>query len=175
MGMIKVASYVLPDYVLRNLYYAYFVSRLCYGITIWGNTYETYLYPLRIVHNRCIRLISHADVRAHVSSLAKKLHILVFDDLYDFHVAIFMYKVFNEMHPPVILKMFSKLSSIHHITRKTTHDFFLPRIRLDVCKRFITFSGVTVWSRLDIETKLSICLHAFKTLLLTSLLSNYDD
>ena len=80
MGMFKDASYVLPDYVLRNLYYAYFVSRFCYGITIWCNTYETYLYPLKVVHNRCIRLISHADVHAQVSSLAKKLRILVFDD-----------------------------------------------------------------------------------------------
>ena len=130
-----------------------------------------HLYPLKIVRNRFIRLISHADVSAHVSSsLAKKVRILVFHDLYDLHVAIFMYrpKVFNEMHPPVILNFFFKLSAIHQITRKSTHDFFLSRIRLNVCKRFITFSGVTVWSRLVIETKLSDCLQAFKTLLLTN-------
>ena len=71
---------MLRDNVLRNLHYAYFVSRLCYSITIWGNTYETYLYPLKIVHNRCIRLISNADVRAHISSLANKVRILVTDD-----------------------------------------------------------------------------------------------
>ena len=103
-----------------------------------------HLYPLKIVRNRFIRLISHADVSAHVSSsLAKKVRILVFQDLYDLHVAIFMYrpKVFNDMHPPVILNFFFKLSAIHQITRKSTHDFFYHVLDSRFVKGSLLFLG----------------------------------
>ena len=74
-----------------------------------GNTFTTYLQPLRILQNRCIRS----------NSLAKKLHILLLDDLYYLHVAVFMYKVFHEMDPAVIVNLFTKLSSVHshNVTR----------------------------------------------------------
>ena len=135
---------MLSNYVLRNLYHAHFLSRLCYGICVCGNTFTTYLQPLRILQNRCIRLIAHSDNLTQVNPLAKKMHILLFDDLYYLHVAVFVYKVFHEMHQAVTVNLFTKLSSVYslNVTRRVNNDNFLPRVRLDVCKRFITFQGV---------------------------------
>ncbi len=175
LGLIRVASHVLPNYVLRNLYYAYFASRLCYGICLWGNTFTTYLQPIRTLQNRCIRLISNADNLAHVPFIAKYLNLLMFDDLYYFHTAIFMYKVFHDLHPAVISHLFTKLSSMSNsiVTRHTMHDFFLPQVRLCVCKKFITYSGVDVWFKLDPDVKACTCLQKFKLSLLSMLLSKY--
>ncbi len=46
--------------------------------------------------------------------------------------------------PKYITCMFTLLSDVHKHTRKSNSDFFLPRVRLNVSKQFITFSGVHV-------------------------------
>ena len=86
------------------------------------------------------------------------MHILLFDDLYYLHVAVFVYKVFHEMHRAVTVNLFTKLSSVYSlkVTRRVNNDYFLLRVRLDVCKRFITFQGANIWSKIDINTNFAI-------------------
>ena len=175
LGMLKVASHVFPSDVLRKLYYAYFLCHLSYGLTVWGNTYTSYLHPLKILHNRCIRLLSFANPYAHVAPLAKHLHILIFDDLYYYNVAIFMYKVFNNSCPSVISELFTRRLTQSHVTRHTEHSFFLPRVNLDLCKKLVTFAGVNIWSHLSVNTKSQSNINRFKQCLLAELMQKYDD
>ena len=55
MGMLKVASLYMPHDVLLLIFYAFFNSQLRYGLLVWGNTYVSYLTPIKILYKRCIR------------------------------------------------------------------------------------------------------------------------
>lgn len=43
---------------LLQLYYAYFVGILNYGVIAWGGAYYTNVYPLQYLHNKILRIIS---------------------------------------------------------------------------------------------------------------------
>ena len=46
-----------------------------------------------------------------------------------------MYKVFHEMHPTVVVNLFTKLSSVHshNLTKCVNNDYYLPCVSLGVC------------------------------------------
>jgi hypothetical protein len=64
----------------------------------------------------------------HCAPLAHSLGVLLLDDLFKYVLAIFMFKVKNNMAPCVISQLFIELMSIHeHETRSLTSRFFVPR------------------------------------------------
>ena len=77
-----------------------------------------------------------------------QLGLLNFDDLFPFYSAVFMFKLANNLLPFVISSMFVHLGGK---TRRNVGDYVLPRIQLDLCKKFISFSGVQSWLLLPSE------------------------
>ena len=59
-----------------------------------------------------------------------------------------MFKLANNLLPFVISSMFVRLGGK---TRRNVCDYVLPRIQLDLCKKFISFSGVQSWLLLPSE------------------------
>ena len=55
-----------------------------------------------------------------------------------------MNRVKNFMLPIDFCYMFVKLSDSHVHTRRGKQDFYLNSVRLNICKRFITFAGVQI-------------------------------
>ena len=52
------------------------------------------------------------------------------------------------------------------------HDFYLNSVRLDVCKRFITFASVQIWSSLPNNIKSVPTLPLFESLMFRYLICN---
>ena len=83
LGLLKTAKYYFPRNTLKFLFFTYFVSRFDYGLYIWGNYCVSFLYRLKVLHNKCIRiLVANADYYAHVPPLARQLNIIKFEKLY---------------------------------------------------------------------------------------------
>ena len=143
------------------MFYAFFNSQLLYGLLIWGNTHSSYLIPINVLYKRCLRLLSHVPPLAHTPPLAFQLGLLIFDDLLMYHTAVFMYKLTNNMLPTCISSMFTRLNGT---TRRNAHYYFLPRVRLDICKRFISFHSVCVWLQMSNDIRCVNKLDNFKQL-----------
>jgi hypothetical protein len=158
-GMLKAASLCMPRDILLLMFHAFFNSHLLYCHLIWGNAYTSYLNPIKVLYKRCIRLFTHSHPSAHTPPLAHQLGLLIFDDIFVFSVAVFMFKLSNNMLPSCINYMFEHLQGS---TRRNAYDYFLPQVRLNVCKKFITFSGVQVWLKLPCILKSLSNLRDFK-------------
>ena len=52
VGMLTVASYYFPHNVLPMMFHAFIISHIRYEILIWGNTFLTYLHPIRVLYNK---------------------------------------------------------------------------------------------------------------------------
>ena len=139
MGMLKAASLYMPHDVLLLIFYAFFNNQLHYDLLVWGNTYVLNLTPIEILYKRCIRLLSYEHPYAYTPPLALQLGLLIFDDLLTYFSAIFTFKIANNKLPSCISCLFQCL---HVSTRRNTRDYFLPRVRLEICKKFIIFAGV---------------------------------
>ena len=70
MGMLKAASLCMPQDVLLLIFYVFFNSQLHYGLLVWGNTYVSYVTPIKILYERCIRLLSYEHTYSYIPPLA---------------------------------------------------------------------------------------------------------
>ena len=128
--------------ILTSMFHSFVLSYLRYGILIWGNTFASYLHHINMLYNKAIRAVLNEPTTAHILPLMSRLNVLAFADLYIYNCCVFMYEVYHNIPPEIICKMFTKLSSLRSLTRYNLHDFYLLQVRLDICKRCISFNGV---------------------------------
>ena len=67
---------------LLTLYSSFIYPYFTYCITIWGNTYQTYLDPLVKLQKRAIRIIAGVDRHAHTEPLMTKYRLLSLRKIY---------------------------------------------------------------------------------------------
>ena len=125
--MLKAASLYMPHDVLLPIFYAFFNCQIHYGLLVWGNTFVSYLIPMKILYKRCIRLLSSEHPYAHTPPLASQLGLLISDNLFTYFSAIFVFKIANNKLPSCISCLFQFL---HGSTRRNTRNYFLSRVRL---------------------------------------------
>ena len=98
-----------------SLYHSLFKSHLAYCITIWGNTCDSFLHPLNVLHNKFLRTLLCVPRSTHVPTLYTKASALTLANLYIFSIAILIYKYFNlpALLPPTLNSIFNPTSAIH--------------------------------------------------------------
>ena len=89
--MCKLRHFILLK-ILIQIYYSIIFPFLTYGVVIWGNTYQTNLYPLVTIQKRAVRIISFSHFQTHTSELFKKFNLLKFMDIIKPYTATFMYQ-----------------------------------------------------------------------------------
>ena len=150
-------------------------SKLQYGILTWGSAKKNELGALSTRLNKMIKTITFAKEFCHVSLIFKALNLLKIDDIYQLELGKFMYQTFNGNIPQKIDKGFIKLSSVHkHYTRHTINKFHLPRVNTCYGHKMLSFAGVKLWSKLDLDLK-SLGWLSFKKHFKRKLLEKYDD
>ena len=85
-AVIHKSSHVLDTKTLTLLYNAIIFPYLNYRVEVWGNTYETNLYPLFIKQKKAIHIVCHAKYLDHTSRLFHKLRLLKEPDIVHFYV-----------------------------------------------------------------------------------------
>ena len=81
----------VPENHLVNLHYSLFYPYLTYCVVVWGSACASHIDPIIKLQKRVIRLITGQNAQAHIEPLFRKTKILKFQDVYKFHVAIYMY------------------------------------------------------------------------------------
>ena len=88
---------------------------LLYGITIWGNTYETHLKRLKSLQNKAVKVIAGGqyldDSTAY--SYYKQLNIIKIEDLYTLEVAKLMHKFSQNKLPNRFCSFSTPINAIH--------------------------------------------------------------
>ena len=98
-SVVHKTSHVLGTRALASLHSAIIFPYLNYCVEVWGNTYETNLYPLFIKQKEAIHIACHAKYLDHSSRLFHKLRLLRAPDIVHFNTCIFMYGAFHNVLP----------------------------------------------------------------------------
>ena len=75
-----------------------------------------------------------------------------------------MLKVSCHLLPNCLCKLFNnKMNDFHECVRGCNLDFiFLPSVPLDVCKRFVSYSGGNIWRSINTDLKCLPSVNSFK-------------
>ena len=118
IGILFKAKRLLNETTLLSLYYAFVYPYFIYCITVWGNTYQTYILPLITCQKRAIRIVCGARKYDHSKRLFEKFKVLNVLQLYDYAVLNFLYKFHQGKLPRVFSRYFPDGSTVHdHNTR----------------------------------------------------------
>ena len=98
------------------------MSFLLYGITVWGQTYDSYLDPILKLQKKAVRAISHEHFVSHTLPIFKNLKLLRLQDIFRVKILSFVYESLNKINPSCFHDFFSLNSRIHqHFTRQSHH------------------------------------------------------
>ena len=109
IGIIIKARKSFESETLLNLYNALILPHISYGIQVWGTAASIHLHRLYVLQKKIVRIICGVHPRTHTEPLYKSLNILNIDQIRDYSIALFMYKLTKHLLPPLFENMFINL------------------------------------------------------------------
>src|SRR5436190_6656003 len=134
---------ICPRKVLVNVYHALIGTQISYGLTCWGGTYISSLYPIIILQKSFLRIITKSQRTSHSWPLFSQLKILPIRNLYIFKV----------------LKVFFMRSSLEGFARNVRHGprhilARVPKTKLTMFQNFYTFNAPRLFNIASVKFKI---------------------
>ena len=145
-------------------------SHLTYGILVWGTAKQYFLQKLQTAQNKIIRLMTFSDPMQSVDDQYANLEILKVDELHQWEMAKFIYKIDKELVPQAFANLLPKISHTYNTRSREKMKFKLSAPSTELGKSSIKFSGVKLWASLPASLKASASLKIFSKTYKTQLL-----
>ena len=88
----KIVKNYLTNDQKRQMYYAYFFSRLQYGIELFGHTTKGYMKELQVLQSKAIKVLYKKEFRTPTKELHKEFKILLVKDVQKLNTLKFVFK-----------------------------------------------------------------------------------
>lgn len=160
VGTLRKLKNFFPKKVIRMLYFSLIHPYLLYCVTVWSSTFTSHLYPLRVLQNKAVRVLTNDLSQNSVRSRYHQLKILPFFGLVKFYVNLFMYKFFSNLLPACFSELYNERDHSYE-----TRNVELVRTPVPVTTRSkfsIRYIGPEVWNRLPAELKGKKVLEEFR-------------
>ena len=154
VGIICKARKVLPQYSLKTIYRAIVEPYMTYCIEAWGYTNKLFM-----LQKKLMRLITYSEYDAHTCTtpLFKSMQLLTFKQLYEYFVAVLVYKSVNNQLPYPFIHYFSfAMSARNGNYLKTKYN------SLKMCQFSNNYMGPKIWNKLPCNLRQLNSLSAFK-------------
>ena len=163
LGILAKMRYCVSKQVLKNLYNAFVMPYISYGLINWGAASKTSLNPLKVKLKQAVRLMTFSERSHHSKPLFKKLNLLDFESCYKLECAKFMYLVAKCDMVDSIKKLFKPIKSIHALNTRqaSAGNFAQPTARTNYKSNFISVIGVKIWNETPTEIRQALTKHAF--------------
>ena len=177
IGLLCRARKILAIPTLVMLYNTFIHPYLIYCIEIWGSANESSLCLLLRIQKKAIRIISSVHPEVHTEMLFTKYNILNVYRLFQYMLAVFMFKHHRKKLPQVCSNLFTSNEEIHNYNTRQKTWLHVPVSTSTAHMKTVRFMGVKLWNKLsskNIELKCSIFTfkrHLKKHLMIKSLLS----
>ena len=170
VGILSRIAYLLPQSVKLNLYYALIYPYLSYCNLIWAMTYPSRLIRLVIIQKRAVRLIAGVRKWVHTAPLFRDLKILRIDQIRDFQVGEFFFRLEHGLLPPIFKDFLPHAYDIHsHYTRNAS-TFRSVKVHSNIRLHTVKSQGTLIWNAIPSNILMSNNLFIFKKRFRTHLL-----
>jgi len=121
-------------------------------ICTWGRVPATYLTHLKVLHNRSIRCICKISRAAHVpmQDLYHSCKIFQINQIYDYELGKFMYKVVHNYFPSFISKCYSHINERHNYPTRiaTNNNLTTTSSKKSLTRRSKQYTGPRLWNNI---------------------------
>jgi len=164
LGIFYKIRYKMPNYCLKNLYYAAVYPHIQYGIELYGNTYPTYLHDLEILNNKVLRILQFKPMEYSVSKLYEHYNTLQIEDLHSYKLLNLIHRYFNDRGslPRVFENYFTINSSVHTHNTRTKNSIHMTHHETKFGTRCITVHGSKLWNSIPNDIKYTTSKRKFQ-------------
>jgi len=164
VGIFYKIRYKLPQSSLKNLYYATVHPLIQYGIELYANTNQTYLYDLSVLNNKILRILQFQPMTSNVTDLHNAYNTMSVENLHSYKILLLMYKYFhcrNEL-PQSFQNYFIVNSSIHTHDTRSQANAHLSLYSTMYGVRCLNYHGSKLWNKLPENVKKLTSINSFK-------------
>ena len=157
LGILLKSRKILDRESLVTLYNALIKPYFTYGLTIWGNTFKSYLKRLEIVQKKIMSVITFSDYYAHTTPLFCELKIMTITQLYEYFSCIHIYRCMKCIVPRLFWGDFI-LSKTKRNPLNLQPKFYSKKI----CTTSIRHGGVKICNKLPKVLQNAKSIQSFK-------------
>ena len=146
IGIILKARKILNSDAMKTLYYSFIYPFFTYCNHVWGNAYDSNLYPLVMLQKRIIRIITLSKYLDHTGPLFKELGLLKIGEINKYLLGKFMYKWSNSRVPLLFQDMFQYVRNVHGYGTRQSDHLYTPIVKTNLGKCSLRYKGPVIWN-----------------------------
>ena len=152
-GIFNKIKHFVPKKHKLTIYNAYVLSKICYGIEIYGSLSETLNNRLQIVSNKLLKILFKLSPFHSTNQLHKELDILKVKDVYKSRVLNFVFLCLN--HTPLCMfnNYFQKRQNLHDRNLRDKKNLHVPVGYSAMALSTTKINGAKIWNELSLEIK----------------------
>ena len=175
LAQINRVKHAFDDKTLVTVINALVFSKLYYCSSVWANTSKNNIQKLQAVQNFACRIVCGVRKYDHITPLLKELKWLpVAKQLY-YRNAIVAFKCMTGSAPEYLSEKFVKRVEISNRTTRNSQKLNIPFFKTASGQRTFYYRIVKLWNELDSSLKLCQNVVAFKKLLRSKLLHQFQN
>jgi hypothetical protein len=163
IGILCKARHKLDRKALLMLYNTLVLPHITYCLIIWGKTYDKHIKRVQVAQNKMLRIITLSEYRASAQPLFAKLKLMTVEQLYKYHIIIFMYKYTKERLPTSFNELFTRNNQTHQYNTRQTTGYRHNMPKQTITSFSIKTQGPLIWNKCSHVLKESKSLHILKT------------
>ena len=154
----------LPEWLLRNIYYAFVHPHILYSVEIYANTCTTHLDKLIKLNNKLLRILQNKPIKFHTDELYLAYNTLSIPKLHELQLLLFAHKVIH--YPEKLSEIFSSYfefnNTFHHHQTRSMNDIHMFRANTNYGKRALNYKAACIWNELPAKFTCLQSISSFK-------------
>lgn len=163
----------IPHSFKKHIYNAYILSRMQYGIEIYGSMAEYHRNKLQIMSNKLLKLLYNRDRLTDTNTLHKDLQILKLKDVRIMCLSKFVHQCLYSSKIPIFQQYYVFRNRMHNKTLINRSVLNVPKYKTSLGNTATKCHGAQVWNNLPLLIRVDDNVDSFKVVLRDHLLSSY--
>ena len=170
VGIFRRLKYYVNIDTLYMLYFAYIDCHLTYLLPVWGSAPDTYIHTLKVLQNKCIKIILNKPSLTPSVQLYSPTFLSLNQKIF-FELSTYIYKVLNNLikcNIPIITYI-----SESNVTTRNADNLRPPNFKGALAQNSIFYRGINLFNSLPKELQNLNRISLFKTELKKYIANNY--
>lgn len=146
---------------LKLLIQSLVLSKMNYGLTIWGNTTTTCIQQAQKVQNFAAKVVLGGKKFDHATPYLKELKWLKMVDMHKYELGVMVYNILNNRLPSWLYSL-PKVRDTHTLNTRHQQLLHVPKTSTCMGDRSLLVSAPKLWNSLPTHIRNTTCMTTFK-------------
>ena len=148
----RIVKYWVPKKEKLKLYYAYFHSKIQYGIELYGTASKKLIKKLAVMQHRAIKALFNLDPLTSSANMHKIYKILNIDDLYAYKTIKFVHKQ-HLKDQNIFSNYFATVANENYPNTRNRNNLAKPSIQTENERKMMKYMGAHLWNEFNNKLK----------------------